>query len=115
MRAHWSRVEDLISTQVDGRGRGVTGRVDRANAFAPYDAVDRGLGELPTTFRLLVRASMVELYVGDVFLVVESAPWRTKGGAAMTGVVARTACAARRVRVESARAMTLPPWAPAGA
>ena len=97
---------------VDGEGRGVTGVSTPGAAFAVYDAVDRELPAAPTRFRLLVRASMVELYVGDVFLVIESAPWRTRGRAAMAGVVARTACAARRVRVESAREMTLPPWVP---
>ena len=88
-----------------------------ANASSDASSDEISAPSVPRTsvpWKLLARASIVELYVADVFLVVDSTLWRTGGRAAMTGRLARTACStADRMRIKSVRQMTLPPWSPA--
>ena len=90
-----------LTVLVDSLGRGYTSVSNSADNLTLFDsaqaggpaAVDRSLslpaGLLPAMpWKLLVRASIFELYIADVFLVVESALWRT-AGSGMTGRVAR--------------------------
>ena len=103
-----------LTLLVDGAGRGYSGFAagEASNlTLTTTGVVDRALALTGLShWKLLVRASIVELYIDDVFLLIESVIWRTHGAASMTGRMAEAACGSEHVQIDSVSQMTLREW-----